>query len=231
MDETDIIGQRFGRLTVEEYIERDKKCRIWYRCRCECGKETLARRDALMAGSKKTCGDCSRIEREGDHYRYYCHRRGSFIFDECDLPLVKSYRWLIDHNNYVRGVVSGSVMNEFSRVALDAPENMFVDHVNGDTTDNRRVNLRLASEGDNVHNIKLSRRNTSGYKGVRKEARCSSYRASIVVNNKWRHLGSFKTAEEAACAYDEAARKYFGEFACVNFPLPGEQGCRERAAV
>ena len=42
-------------------------------------------------------------------------------------------------------------------------------------------------------------------------------------------LGHYDTPEDAARAYDEAARFYFGKFACVNFPHPGEQGCRERA--
>lgn len=45
------------------------------------GRKLLLVVNAHMVGSKKTCGDCSRFEREGDHYKHYCHIRGSFIFD------------------------------------------------------------------------------------------------------------------------------------------------------
>lgn len=69
------------------------------------------------------------------------------------------------------------------------------------------------------------------HKGVTQEKGASRYRAVIIKNYKKFSLGFYDTAEEAALAYDEAARKFHGEFACVNFPLPGEQGCRERAAI
>ena len=51
------------------------------------------------------------------------------------------------------------------------------------------------------------------------------YRAYISIQNKTKHLGCFNNAESAARAYDDAARFYFGEYACLNFPTKNEQSC------
>lgn len=88
------------------------------------------------------------------------------------------------------------------------PGDMLIDHVNGDGADNRWANLRLATPAENSRN----RRTSSEFKGVRK-TKSGRYRAHIT-------LGVFDTAEEAAAAYDDAARLYHGRFAAVN--LPGE---------
>lgn len=90
-----------------------------------------------------------------------------------------------------------------------------VDHKNGNGLDNRKVNLRLVTNTQNRRNSQSYKSNQSGYKGVTLHA--GKYRATIVVNKKQKHLGRFATAEEAAYAYDAAARQYFGEHAKTNF--------------
>ena len=77
--------------------------------------------------------------------------------------------------------------------------------------------------------MRLPTHNTSGFKGVSFRKDRGKYRAYISINNRIKHLGYYDTPEDAARAYDEAARFYFAEFACVNFPRPGEQGCRCKA--
>ena len=86
-----------------------------------------------------------------------------------------------------------------------------VDHVDGDVLNNRRSNLRLATHTDNMRNRKLQVNNKSGYTGVR--IRRSRWVAEIRVNGKKIHLGYFDNAEDAYKAYQNAASKYFGEFA------------------
>jgi len=103
------------------------------------------------------------------------------------------------------------------RVILDAPMNMLVDHINGNGLDNRRENLRICTNTENLRNRGKDRDNTSGYKGVVIKKGEKKFRAQIRVNQKTIHLGSFSTPEEAARAYDDAAREYFGEFAWTNF--------------
>ena len=94
-----------------------------------------------------------------------------------------------------------------------------IDHKNGDTLDNRRQNLRIASRIQNTRN----RRRIGQFKGVVFRARSNRYEAKIGVEGRRIWLGQFPSAQEAARAYDDAARQYFGDFACLNFPHPGER--------
>jgi hypothetical protein len=93
-----------------------------------------------------------------------------------------------------------------------------IDHKNNDTLDNRRNNLRKCTHGQNAANTK--RRTKWGYKGVvfYPTARKHKWSARIVKDGKHIHLGMFLTVEEAAKAYDAAAKIYHGEFAQTNFP-------------
>ena len=93
------------------------------------------------------------------------------------------------------------------------------DHINGDTLDNQRRNLRPATRSQNGANARISKRNTSGFKGVSWHKQVKKWVAKIRVNRKLLHLGLFVSAEDAARAYDAAALKYFGEFARLNFPV------------
>lgn len=102
------------------------------------------------------------------------------------------------------------------------PSNIFVDHRNGDVFDNRRENLRPATNGQNKANSGLRRDNPTGFKGVTRHG--GSYRAILSWGGGNTHLGSFKTPEEAARAWDEAARELQGEWARFNFPRIGERG-------
>lgn len=93
-----------------------------------------------------------------------------------------------------------------------------VDHINGDPLDNRRTNLRLASPSENLRNRGKNSNNKSGFKGVCCFKPTGRWCAKIEVCGKIHHLGYFTTAEEAALAYDRAARELHGEFARLNFP-------------
>lgn len=96
------------------------------------------------------------------------------------------------------------------------PPPKYIDHVNGERADNRITNLRAATKTQNGANSRLSRRNTSEFKGVslRTDAkRKNKWQSHIRVERKLMYLGSFATREEAHAAYKEAALKYFGEFA------------------
>ena len=105
------------------------------------------------------------------------------------------------------------------RFIMNPPENMQIDHINGNGLDNRKCNLRVCTNAQNSANKPPQRNNKSGFKGVTKSS-ANRWRAEIGdhhTGNRQR-LGFFKTAEDAARAYDDAARERYGEFAWLNFP-------------
>lgn len=103
------------------------------------------------------------------------------------------------------------------RLIIDAPKGLFVDHINGNTLDNRKDNLRLCTVAQNCANqAKTSAKKTSIYKGVYFCKSDRKWRASIKHNRKQTSLGRFNSEIDAAKAYNNAALSLFGEFAHLN---------------
>lgn len=102
------------------------------------------------------------------------------------------------------------------REILSTPKGVETDHRDNDTLNNQRINLRLSTSKQNAKNKRLSKSNTSGYKGVCWDKYCSKWKASIRVDMIRKHLGNFNTPEEAALAYNYASEIYHGEFSKPN---------------
>lgn len=148
------------------------------------------------------------------------HYRGLvIIIDSEDESRVRAREWHVvrqKHHLYVR---SGDLL--LHRFILNAPDGVDIDHENGNGLDCRKSNMRYATKAQNARNArKRLKPATSRYKGVHrvKSNRKHPWRAIICVNRKPISLGYFAYEWDAALAYDEAARKYFGEFALLNFP-------------
>ena len=115
------------------------------------------------------------------------------------------------------GSFNGKRFNErLHRVILSTPIGVLVDHINGDGLDNRRENLRLCTHSENIRNSRPHKNASSKYKGVYWDKDRKKWRARIRVNDVLKHLGSFKSEEDAAMEYNKAAAFYFGEFAHLN---------------
>jgi len=107
------------------------------------------------------------------------------------------------------------------RLIMKPGPGLVVDHISGETLDNRRSNLRVCTNAQNSRNSQRIYTSKTGYKGVQSAAANGSFlpwRARIKHNYSEIQLGTFATKEEAALAFDNASRKYFGEFARLNFP-------------
>lgn len=99
------------------------------------------------------------------------------------------------------------------------------DHIDGNGVNDRRSNLRITTRNMNSKNQTTKRKGSSRFKGVVHSTWTSKrWCARITVNGKFMNLGRYFTEEEAAHAYDEAARKYFGDYAHLNFPYTSQLG-------
>lgn len=144
------------------------------------------------------------------------------LIDGEDVPLLYEHKWSIvklGNHKYLR---TTSKVNGRSRLLhellMNTPTKMSVDHINHNTLDNRRSNLRICTHLENLHNAKRHKDNKSGYKGIwlDKNGKKKKWVARIRVNGKNIALGYYFSARSAAKAYNEAALKYFGNFACIN---------------
>lgn len=113
-----------------------------------------------------------------------------------------------------RGKVERRTGFYMHRVIMGAKSGQIVDHINGNTLDNRRANLRFVTAKQNTLNRKMDRDNKSGYRGVGWHIRGHKWRSRVAGY----HLGLFDDPVEAAKAYDAKALEMFGDFAKLNFP-------------
>ena len=155
--------------------------------------------------------------------------RGLFAqVDEADAALLMPYRWHASSRRphgvfYAQGRLAGKrgKIVRMHRLLLDFPA-LEVDHINGDTLDNRRANLRPANKRQQAGNSRADRNghSTSRFKGVswwtNRRLRSGGYwKAAIAIDRKTT-VKYRKTEIEAAKAYNEMARQHFGEFARLN---------------
>lgn len=145
--------------------------------------------------------------------------------DDSDYEQVSQFQWHFakgNRTNYAaRGVkVNGKMKRIYlHRQLLGSPPKSKVDHRDGNGLNNRRENIRPATSAQNGQNSVKIQGRSSQFKGVTVSKRPPGWKASIRVNGRGIHLGYFSVETDAAHAYDDAARTYFGEFACPNFIL------------
>ncbi len=152
--------------------------------------------------------------------------QGAFaLVDDEDYGSLIKYRWFLHKDKRIkyafrnaRDTQSGKRIRVLMhRQILGTRQGFETDHINHNGIDNRRQNIRECNSSQNQHNAKLRTDNTSGYKGVSRVSASKTWQARIRHMGKSIYLGAFPTAIKAAEAYDEAALKYFGEFAYTNF--------------
>lgn len=150
----------------------------------------------------------------------------SVLIDDEDAELIGSYTWhpgsdkahvyfytYVGANRSTRKHIG---MHRFL-MGCSCGDGKIVDHINRNTLDNRKGNLRVCTQRDNLCNSGLRTDNSSGYKGVCFGGRTKNWIAQIHYNNEGYSIGTAETAKEAAKLYDRVAIKLFGEFANTNF--------------
>jgi hypothetical protein len=149
------------------------------------------------------------------------------IVDDEDYEMLNQYNWYAKTSPSHDKIYAGSAIkvskNTYRHVMLhrflmNPKDNEVVDHINGNTLDNRRCNLRNCTPSQNCANKRKwkTKSTLSKYKGVKFDKRWGTWGAQIYFPGHKRHIGTFKTEREAAIAYNEKAKELFGEFAKLN---------------
>ena len=131
--------------------------------------------------------------------------------DAEDLPMLRKYTWGVNREGgYVQTGIGKKIVR-MHRLLLNAPDGVQVDHINGNLLDNTKGNLRLCTRSQNAGNSgPQTWRHGRPYKGV------YAWKKGWKAVCAGKHVGFYKTAEEAAKAYDKAAVERWGEFAKTN---------------
>lgn len=220
----DLTGRRFGKLTVQS-VSHKTPDRTWYwNCVCDCGEPRVCTGRNLKGGKSKSCG-CV----HGIHISTPV-RHEELVQLLSYNPYTGFFHWLVEGRTYLPGQEAGHTNKRdgYVRISLDNVSYMahqlawfyttkgwvdMIDHKDTVTNNNKWENLRAATPLQNVGNANLHDRSTTGFKGV--NLKNGRYRAHC----QGKHIGNFDTAEEAALAYDNRARKVFGTFARTNFGM------------
>lgn len=152
--------------------------------------------------------------------------QGYYAIVDADMyDLLANFKWQILRKHtgdikartavYDPGKQSGQRTVFMHRLVMNAPDDAVVDHINHNGLDNRRANLRICSNTQNTWNARKKKKAISPYKGVHP---CRKrWRARITFNGKTYNIPlTYATQEEAARAYNKAAKTLYGEFACLN---------------
>lgn len=234
----DITGMKFGRLFVLGLdMERrkedfDKKCsrniRLYWKCKCDCGKTVTVRGDMLKSGRVISCGCYQKeiatyvipkmnrktnqiIELENSILIKSSNSDDYFRIDKEDYEKVKDYYWCSSHGYAVASIrEEKSKFARMHRIIMNCGEeenDLVVDHINHDITDNRKMNLRIATDTQNNWNS-INSHNT----GIKFNHNQNVWNVYINYNLQKINLGSFNTYDEAQDIRNRAERIFYEDF-------------------
>ena len=154
--------------------------------------------------------------------RYVIRTEIATEVDDCDADLMETKWYAVDSNGRTYAKGGGSQAPHLHRLIGErihggALGKLVVDHMNGDTLDNRRANLRIVAHAENIRNrTKLNKNNTTGHMGVYADKERGGWKAQITLpqpsgfKQRYIHLGRFDTIEEAVAARLAAEEKHWG---------------------
>jgi len=156
--------------------------------------------------------------------------QGQFaLVDDADFNWLSRHKWYANWNGHTQSFYAERNRKQMNTkwrsismareiLGLKFGDKRQADHINHDTLNNQRSNLRICSCAENLRNQRKSKNNSSGFRGVYWNKARNKWRSQISYNGKSIYLGYFMSLVEAAKCYDRAAIKHHREFANLNFP-------------
>lgn len=229
----DLTNQIFGRLKViqrvEDYISPKGRHNPQWLCQCECGSPPkIVSGNSLKQGLIKSCGclhketarnlrknktKINKYDLTKDYGVGYDYNNQQFYFDIEEYNKIKDYYWYVQKDGYVRCLRNGKKIY-LHRLIMQCPSHLCVDHINHNTFDNRKCNLRIATKQQNNQNV--IPHTASGVTGVYQNKKNNKWYARITVNYTLINLGTFDKLTDAIKARRNAEIKYFGEYRYNN---------------
>lgn len=211
----DLLGERFGRWTVIDYVGEDAHGKPRWLCQCDCGTWRELSHHNLLVNKSRSCG-CEKRKVKLNKYiltdevcKCILSNGEECLFDREDYPKIAQYKWSKHSSNYVYSIINGHGA-AFHRLIVDCPEGMVVDHINRNPLDNRKCNLRICTPLQNSWNT-IHPRFKAEHRGVSKLK--DEWVVKICVNRETITIGRYKNFEDAVDARLKAEKFYFGEFA------------------
>lgn len=217
--------------------------RHYYKCQCTCDKKTIlvVDRYKLLSGHSTSCG-CKLTEslrkrnREDNPSKYYIRQinenyiddlgvghikmsntNNDMLCDKEDIEKLLKYYWN-ENSGYAKSFFDNKKVYAH-RIIMDVGDfeiNKQVDHINGDTLDNRKINLRIVTSRQNGLNSSIRKDNTSGVTGVCWDKNRKKWLVRVYENGKEINLGYFNDFNNAIIARKNGEEKYYGEYSYNN---------------
>ena len=192
-----------------------RECKVLTRGMCDKHYNQFKKYRKCLDTNPRTRFDSNEIIKHEDYaeiilYDKKCNEKARAIIDLDDIAICKQYKWKENGHGYAYCTTEKIFLH---RLVMGLPEKKkVIDHINHNTLDNRKSNLRICTIQQNGFNQSLSNINSSGVKGVNFHKASGKWRAFIKYNRKNIHLGLFENKEEAIEIRKRAEIKYFGEY-------------------
>lgn len=200
--------------TTKQMCYYDVEC-----CHCHQIFQVPSSRIKKITGCKK----CVRLNKikdniyeliNNEYYQITAQNCEYFLIDKEDYSKVSQFKWYCNASK--QGIICTNYDTKekyyLHRFLTNCPSDKFVDHINGDITDNRKKNLRIVTHKENMRNKKKFKSNQSGVTGVRYDKNTNTWKSEITIDGKSIIVGQYQNKEDAIFYRLEAEAYYFKEF-------------------
>ncbi len=212
MKRKNLLGKKFGRLTVVCFAKNSSLGKTMWACLCDCGNKRIIESSHLQTGNTKSCG-CYRAGRVGRKAKHGQHgsieyKTWESMITRCTNPNASNYAYYGG-----RGITVCDRWRDFRLFFADmgsrGSKKLTIERIDNNKGYEPK-NCCWASKTAQCRNSRLDKRNRTGFRGVFWHEQSKKYRASISVDRKLITLGFFITIHEAAVARKKGELEYWG---------------------